>query len=75
MSSKWNDNLKGFENLDIDPPCCQSKTSLNELEHPSACFGLCAIEIQDAPRQLTRGEFQSLEQQLGWPLVEVRARY
>lgn len=55
MNFKWNDDLKGFENLDIETPCCKFKTSLNDLEyHSQACFAVRAIEVQDAPRQLTR---------------------
>ena len=76
MSSKWNDNLKGFENLDIETPCCGFKTSLNDLEyHSRACFALCAIEVEGAPRELTKTELQLLERKLGCSLLEVRARY
>jgi hypothetical protein len=76
MSSKWNNELKGFENLDIEAPCCGFKTSLNELEYVSpACFGLCAIEVEGAPRDLTPEELQRLEQGLSCSLRKVWARY
>lgn len=76
MSSKWSDNLKCFDNLDIETPCCKSKTSLNDLVyHSNACFALCAIEVEDATRELTRAEFQRLEHELGCALREVWARY
>jgi hypothetical protein len=76
MSSKWNENSKQFESLDVETPCCLFKTSLNDLKYDRpAAFARCPLEVTNPNRDLTDEESRRIEGTMGCPVRKILARY
>ncbi len=58
MSSKWKEESKSFESLDIKTPCCESDTTLNDFRYDwAAAFGLCILEVFKSFQEVLLKEF------------------
>jgi hypothetical protein len=65
-----------FMNLSVVVPCCNSKTSLNELKYKwPAGFAQFGIEIVNPNRDISGGELHSLEIILDTKLRKIWAHY
>lgn len=67
---------KQYMDLNVIVPCCESRTSLNELKYewPTG-FSRFSIEILNPNRDLTDTELQSIETILDSKLRKIRAHY
>jgi hypothetical protein len=67
---------KQYMDLNVIVPCCESRTSLNELKYEwPAGFSRFSIEILNPNRDLTDTELQSIETILDSKLRKIRAHY
>ncbi|MGC4037459.1 MAG: hypothetical protein QM764_15970 [Chitinophagaceae bacterium] len=65
-----------FTNLMFITSCCHKKTSLNDLiYHTAAGFAKFAVVISDANSELSKKDFDKLQDILGTPLRNVWAHY
>ena len=67
---------KQFTDLTFATPCCNKKTSLNDLTyHSAAGFAKFVMTISDAKNELTDKDFKELEEIIGSPIRNIWAHY
>jgi hypothetical protein len=81
LSGWWEDAMEragtgGFSDLAVVVPCCQTRTTLNDLRYEwPAGFARFVVKVQNPGRgaELTSEEIQQLEKLLGCELRQVLA--
>jgi hypothetical protein len=72
MDEAWQSR---FEDLSVVTPCCQTATSLNDLNYDAPmAFGRFALELFNPRTKIEDEQQKQLEQILGTPLKEVWRR-
>ena len=71
-----NAHASNFEGLTVTTPCCNTKTSLNNLEYDMPCgFASFYISIANPKAEPTQNDLEQIEGVLGVPVKTVIAHY